>query len=407
MRRFLRLLGEAGRSLWGQRTYALLMMIGLVIGISSVTVIYEMGEGVRHRVVGMMSNMGFGADAFFIAAGGGRLGFRRRSAASAPNLTAEDVAAIARLDNTAYVVPQVNLRGERISHQDRHTMSRVWGVPPEYAPSRRWDMHAGRFLIPRDEQLKRRVAVLGFTTAQELFGEQSALGRQIRLGSVPLTVVGVLAPKGGVGGSGRHRDDRVLVPMSTAQRRLSKQDKINAVRVNLHDPERRPETVAEVAELLRQRHRLAPGVPDDFTIITPEALVTLITRQSRSMVVMLTFISAVSLFVSGIVIMNIMLVAVSERAHEIGVRRAVGARRADIMGQVLCESVLVALAGGVCGLGLGLLLSRALSAALDVPTAFSAPGFALSFLFSAGVGLVFGVFPARKAANLAPVEALR
>jgi putative ABC transport system permease protein len=199
----------------------------------------------------------------------------------------------------------------------------------------------------------------------------------------------------------------VLVPLSTAQRRLSKEDKYSAARVNLVDAGQVAETVEEVRAILRANHRLGPEVPDDFTIVTPDSLLQMVTRQSQAMVAMLTFIAAVSLFVSGIVIMNIMLVAVSERAHEIGVRRAVGATRRDVMAQILMESLLVAVLGGLCGLGLGMLLSRGIGAGLGLPVAFSLPGFGLSFLFSAGVGLVFGVFPARRAANLEPVECLR
>jgi putative ABC transport system permease protein len=265
----------------------------------------------------------------------------------------------------------------------------------------------GRFLDQQDESQRRRVAVLGSATADDLFPGQSPLGQQIQVGTVPLTVVGVLEAKGGASGSGRMRDDFILAPLSVAMRRLAKEDKVSGLRVNFSDPARGADTAEEVRQLLRARHKLVQAAPDDFTITTPEALVAIITRQARAMVVMLTFISAVSLFVSGIVIMNIMLVAVSERAHEIGVRRAVGARRGDILTQVLMESLMVSLLGGAIGFGLGALLSWLCTLAFDLPTAFSPLGFGLSFAFSAGVGLVFGLFPARRAAAMQPVESLR
>ncbi|MFZ5587326.1 MAG: ABC transporter permease [Thermodesulfobacteriota bacterium] len=403
----MRLMGEALRSLWAERGYAALMMIGLVIGISSVTVIYEMGEGVRERVVGMMSSMGFGADAFFLASGGSRAGFRRGPGGGAGRvITAKDVEDISRLVNVNLVVPQLNIDQDRVSAGARHITSRVRGVHAKYAESRRWDVAQGRFVAPDDDRHKRRVAVLGATTARELFPDGQAVGRAIRIGNTPFIVIGVLASKG-ASPSGHDRDDVVLVPITTAQRRLSKEDKFSAARVNMADPAQAAATVEDVRQILRANHHLAPEVPDDFTIVTPETLLQRVTQQSQAMVAMLTFIAAVSLFVSGIVIMNIMLVAVSERAHEIGVRRAVGATRGDVLAQVLCESLLVALIGGVCGLGLGMLLSRAIGASLDLPVAFSLPGFLLSFLFSAGVGLVFGLFPARRAAALEPVECLR
>lgn len=401
-----RLLREAARFLWSSRAYALLMMIGLIIGIASVTVIYELGAGVRERVFSLMANMGFGADAMFVSSGGGRLGLHRPGA-SARTITLEDVAAIARLDNVEMVSPQLAMRRDRVSHHDRHTSTFVVGVTPEYGAARRWEAATGRFLEPQDESQRRRVAVLGAATAEELFPGETPLGQLIQIGNVPLTVVGVLEAKGGASGSGRSRDDFILTPLSVSMRRLAKEDKVSGLRVNFSDPTRRLETAEEVRLLLRGRHKLAQSAPDDFTITTPDALVAIITRQARAMVVMLTFISAVSLFVSGIVIMNIMLVAVSERAHEIGVRRAVGARRGDILTQVLMESLMVSLVGGACGFGLGALLSWLCTLLFDLPTAFSPVGFGLAFAFSAGVGLFFGLFPARKAAALQPVESLR
>ncbi|MEW5914462.1 MAG: ABC transporter permease [Thermodesulfobacteriota bacterium] len=399
-----RLIRAAFSSLWAFRSYALLMMIGLIIGISSLTVIHQIGQGTRQRVLSMMESMGFGADAFFVSGGGGRLSVRRGMKRTM-TITPADAEAISRLDGVARVVPHKNVPRTRVSAGGKHTSTRVRGAPPTWAAARRWAVTNGRFLSMEDEQRRARVAVLGTTVVRELFEGKDPLGRRMRIGRTPFTVVGVLASKGS--SSWHDRDDLVLIPLATAMMRMSRDDKLSGMRTNLEDPGRLEEIKQEVTELLRRNHKLGPGVPDDFLIITPEELTQLITRQSRALVAMLSFISVVSLFVSGVVIMNIMLVAVSERSYEIGVRRAVGARRRDIMFQVLIESLAVSAAGGLCGLALGLILSSLATLLLDVPTAFSLAGFVWALSFSCLVGLLFGLAPARKAAHLDPVEALR
>jgi putative ABC transport system permease protein len=403
--RLVRLALEGARSLWDIRLYALLMMAGLIIGIAAVTVIYEMGEGVRMRVQGLMENMGFGADAFYIRSGGGALGFRRGGSRKL-SLTLDDAADLRRLHGVVMVVPHQSIRQKDISFRGKHTATRILATTPEYSPARLWPVISGRFIDQKDMESRARVAVLGTTTATELFHDESPLGQTIRIGNVPFVVIGVLSSKG-ASPHGGDRDDRIMMPLSTAQRRITGEDKLSGMRVNLVHGADKDAVVAEAKAMLRSRHRLAPDAPDDFMIITPEALLEMITRQSRAMVFMLTVISGVSLLVAGIVIMNIMLVTVSERAREIGVRRALGARKRDIMAQFLMEAVTVALAGGACGLGLGLLLARAATWGLDLPTALSVQGFVVSFLFSAGVGLFFGLLPARRAASLPPLETLR
>jgi putative ABC transport system permease protein len=403
--RLIRLAAEGASALWGIRLYAVLMMTGLIIGIAAVTVIYEMGEGVRARVQGLMETMGFGADAFYIRAGGGKLGFRRGGSRKL-SLTMGDVADLKRLDGVTLVVPHQVIRRKDVSIGSRHASTRMFGTTPEYILARRWPMGSGRFFDDKDLKTKARVAVLGASLADELFPGQSPLGRTIRVGKVPFSVIGVLSSKG-ASPRGGDRDDRLMIPLTTSQRRITGDDKPSGLRVGVARWADKNGVVAEARELLRDRHRLAPQAPDDFMIITPEALLEWITRQSRSMVFMLTIISGVSLLVAGIVIMNIMLVTVSERAREIGIRRAMGARRRDIMAQFLLEAVGISLAGGACGLGLGLLLARAVTWGLDLPTAFSLQGFAVSFVFSACVGLIFGLWPARRAALLPPMETLR
>ena len=399
-----RMLKSAVSSLWAFRSYAALMMIGLIIGIASLTVIHQIGQGAQREVSARMSSMGFGADAFYISPGGGRLGVRHGMKRTM-TLTPQDAAAISGVEGVAQVVPHKNISRTQVAAGGNNTTTRVRGTPPGWAAARNWTMLYGRFITANDIRQSTRVAVLGTTVMRELFGNANPLGKRIRVGRTPFIVVGVLESKGSSGWN--DRDDMVVIPMSTALNRLSRDDKISGMRVRMIDASQVVRIKAEVTALLRERHSLGTGVPDDFLIITPDELMKLYTRQSRSLVAMLTFVSAVSLFVSGVVIMNIMLVAVSERAYEIGVRRAVGARRRDILYQILLESLMVAAAGGLCGLLVGQLLSYLATWLLAIPTAFSPAGFLWALGFSAGVGLLFGVAPAKKAASLHPVEALR
>ncbi|MBU0515106.1 MAG: ABC transporter permease [Proteobacteria bacterium] len=398
-----RLARQAVAAMWAHKMYAVLMMIGLIIGISSVTVIIDIGQGARSQVVEMMTRFGFGANSFMIRAGAGKL-FRRRG--SRPTtMKMRDVEAISQFTFAKYVVPHRSVRGKRFIYGRTSTDSRLIGASEDFAEARDWKLKAGRFLTKDDLRRKARVVVLGTTVVRNLFGDQDPLGRSIRIGPVFFRVVGVLESMGSTPG-GWDRDDMAVAPVTTVLRRVLNSDYISMIKVNLTSPELVPAAIKAVTQVLRKNHKLAKAVPDDFTIITADQLLNWITRQSRAMVLMLALIAGISLFVSGIVIMNIMLVSVSERKQEIGVRRSVGAKRRDIMVQFVLESLFVALAGGVLGIVLGQIISRLLKTVFGLPTAPSIIAVVLAMSFAGAVGLFFGIFPARRAAQLSPVEAV-
>jgi putative ABC transport system permease protein len=398
-----RLAMQALAAMWAHKMYAVLMMIGLIIGISSVTVIIDIGQGAREQVVEMMTRFGFGADSFMIRAGAGKL-FRRRG--SRPTtMKMRDIDSIRQFTFAKYVVPHRMIRGKRFIYGRTSTDSALIGTSYDFAAARDWKVKSGRFFTRFEDEHKARVVVLGTTVVRNLFGEADPLGRSIRIGPVFFQVIGVMESMGSTPG-GWDRDDIAVAPIMTVLRRVVNSDYFNMIKVNLTSAEGVHQAIAAVKQVLRKNHKLAKGVPDDFTIITADELLNFITRQSRAMVLMLALIAAISLFVSGIVIMNIMLVSVSERKQEIGVRRAVGAKRRDIMVQFVLESLFVALTGGILGIVLGQVISRVLNTAFGLPTAPSVIAVVLAMGFAGAVGLFFGIFPARRAAQLSPVEAV-
>lgn len=398
-----RLTLQALGAMWAHKMYSVLMMIGLIIGIASVTVIIDIGQGARVSVIERMKQFGFGANSFMVRAGAGRM-FRRRG--SRPTtMKMRDVKGIRQFTFAVYVVPRRSSRGKRFIYGRTSIDSRLSGTTPEYAAARNWPLKAGRFLTDEDVRQKARVIVLGTTVVRNLFGKKDPLGQFIRVGPVYFKVVGVLESKGSTPG-GWDRDDIAVTPITTMLRRVLNSNYISMIKVNLPSPDMVPVAVKAVTRLLRKNHKLQKGVPDDFTIITAAELLNWITRQSRAMVMMLALIAGISLFVSGIVIMNIMLVSVSERKQEIGVRRAVGARRRDIMVQFVLESLIISMMGGVLGFALGQVVSQLLSSLFGLPTAPSVIAVVLAMSFATAVGLFFGIFPARRAAQLNPVEAV-
>jgi putative ABC transport system permease protein len=287
----------------------------------------------------------------------------------------------------------------------------VSGVTPEWFEVKEWDVVEGRAITPEDHRLAAKVVLVGQTAAYRLFGEENPIGVTVRIGRVPFTVVGLLAPKG-QNAWGRDQDDVMMVPLSTARRKLFGRIRgmaraVNVVVVKIREGEDFAEAQAQMRELLRQRHRLQPERDDDFTLRDPYEVLQTQEAASRTMAYLLAAVGSVSLLVGGIGIMNVMLVSVTERTREIGLRMAVGARRRDILGQFLVEALALALIGGAGGVAVGLAASHAIGYFAEWRTLIGVEAIALAFGFAPVVGVIFGLYPAHKAARLDPIDALR
>jgi putative ABC transport system permease protein len=399
-----RLFRESLKGLLQSKLNTSLMMLGIIIGISSLTVIVSIGEGGKAKVIERMNSFGFGSDVFLVAAGGGKFFSHRRTKAT--TLSFKDVEDIRQLPNAKVVATYQRQRSVRVAYKNKNKMTRLAGSTPLWQVVRKWDIVRGRFLVDEDVVGVKKVVVIGDTVVRELFGQEDPIGKHIRIKNVIFEVVGVLK-KRGVTGGGHDADDRMVVPITTSAQRIFNRNYLNSIRVLVYDPSKIDITAEMARAALRKNHNLPPSVEDDFRIITAEGLLVWITRSSRTLTLMLAWISAISLLVSGIVIMNIMLVSVNERTREIGIRRSLGATKRAILLQFLMEAVLVSVIGGIIGTLLGLGIGELLPLITPVNTAVSFKPFLLAFLFSLLVGIIFGIQPARKATLLNPVEAFK
>ena len=401
--RIFRNLRQALRGVVLNKGNTFLMTLGIIVGISSLTVIVAIGEGTKAKVLDRIANLGFGPDSFSVYAGSGRLFFR--SGGRTTSLTLEDVDDIRALPTVRLVIPRQRKR-IRVIYKKEFTTTRVYGVTPEWQIARNWDITDGIFFSDRHMERKRRVIVLGSTPAKKLFGDKDPIDKMIRVGNVFFRVIGLLEEKG-LTESGYDPDDRSLIPLTTSMSRLTHQTYLHSAKVMVMNPSLVKKTMEDIRQILRENHNLSPLADDDFRYVTPEGIMQWVTESAQALNRMLILISTVSLLVGGIVIMNILLVSIRERVHEIGIRRCFGARRSDITQQFLFESVFVAILGGILGTLIGLTLSIIFQRFDILPTKITWEPFALAFVFSTVIGLVFGIQPARKAAMLSPEEALR
>jgi putative ABC transport system permease protein len=342
-----------------------------------------------------------------VFAGAGREMGQPTSGLPATTLTLEDVTTMKQEVKDIADVAPFNRKGQaEVKYQDKSTTTSVFGVTPSWAPVWDWDAAEGDFISDEDMASLARVCVIGPTVQNQLFGTANPLGEQLRIGSVQFEIKGIMQPKG-TSPAGGDMDDRIYIPLSTLMRRVTNVDYISAIKIRLIAAKDMDKTAADIKALLRERHTLAAGTPDDFTITTPTEVRKTAEKVAGTFNIFLALVAAISLISGGVVVANIMLISVNERRKEIGLRKAVGAQRKDIMLQFLYEATAVTLTGGLIGIVLGAIGAKILEAITQMPTSISWESVVLGVVFSITVGIVAGLQPARKAAALQPMEALR
>ena len=380
-----------------------LTMLGMIIGVGAVITMVALGRGAQATIEEQVKSAG--TNTININAGNFTQGGVRQGQGMSSSLTAEDATAMRQVPGIQYVSAGVNSRGQVIAG-NQNWSTQVQGVDVDFQQIRSWPTKYGNFFTPQDVSSAAKVAVLGTFVAETLFGpDVDPTGEIIRIRNQPFKVIGVMISKG-QGAFGQDQDDTIFAPYTTVQKKLQGIQHINNITVSSETAETAPVALA-ISEALRIRHKLAAGDPDDFTVRTQEEIASLRTETTRTMTVLLAAIAGVSLVVGGIGIMNIMLVSVTERTREIGLRMAIGARGGDVLLQFLVESIVISLFGGLIGIAMGFGLSLSIERIWQWPTSIPADWIAIAFGVAAATGVFFGFYPARKAARLDPIEALR
>jgi putative ABC transport system permease protein len=399
-------LGVALEALLANKLRSFLTMLGIVIGVSAVIAMVALGRGAQQSVNQRIASLG---TTLLTVQGGQQRGFGGiASAADRAPLTLDDAAALEDRAVFATAVQPEMARNLQVLYRSMNTNTSIVGTSANYLEVRRYAMDTGRMFSSMDDAARRRVAVLGAQVVTDL-GATSAeamIGETIRIAGIQFEVIGVLASKGQAGGFG-NPDDQVLIPIQTARFRVMGNDRLRSVSVLAPSEADIPATMAEVTKILRREHRLKQGAEDDFQIRSQADFLNTLGETTQVFTLLLAGIAAVSLLVGGIGIMNIMLVSVTERTREIGVRKALGATQANILLQFLIEAVTLCMLGGAVGVALGAGSAIVLKASFGWSTSIDGFAVVLAFVFSAAVGILFGVWPARRAAALDPIEALR
>jgi putative ABC transport system permease protein len=400
------LIGEALRAMAANRMRSALTMLGMVIGVGAVIMMLAIGKGVEDSVRASIASMG--SNLFMVVSGAPQAGGIRMGSGSAPTLTLDDAEALKDLPGVVAVAPS-SPGGAQVVVGPTNWSTSVTGTTPGYFTVAEVKFGEGQPFDESDVRGATRVAVIGPSLAENLFGGDSPIGRTIRVNQSPFTVIGVTEPRGQAI-DGRDQDDVVIIPVTTAQRQVFGTQVIGSVRfvqVKAEGPEAMERLQGDMETLLRDRHRIREGQEDDFSVRNMTSIMNAAASTTAAMKLLLGAIASISLIVGGIGIMNIMLVSVTERTREIGIRMAIGARRRDVLWQFLLESIVLSLVGCLIGVLVGVGGARAVANATELKPVVTAGSVILGFGVAAGIGVFFGFYPARRAASLQPIEALR
>jgi putative ABC transport system permease protein len=396
----------AFRALARNKMRSALTMLGIIIGVAAVIAMVSIGQGAQASVQEQIASVG--TNLLFVGAGSQNVGGVRSGTGqtSSNTLTVEDIEAIRReIPTVSMASPTVNARSQLV-YGNQNWNSQLQGVNEQFPQIRKWVVQSGEFFTEADVRTAARVVVIGQTIADNLFPGMDPIGQMLRVRELPFRVIGVMV-KRGQDAQGRDQDDVLFAPFTTVQKKLLAITYVQFAYVSAISPNATYTAQEQITELLRQRHKLAPNMDNDFFVRNLTDVAEAADETNRIMTILLSSIASVSLLVGGIGIMNIMLVSVTERTREIGIRMAIGARSSAVRTQFLIESIVLSLTGGMIGIVLGLLISIIIPKMLGWPTLVSIYAVIGSVIFSAAVGIFFGYYPARKAAGLDPIEALR
>jgi putative ABC transport system permease protein len=394
----------AFRALRRNKMRSVLTALGIIIGVGAVIAMVGIGNGAKAQVEAQIASLG--QNVILIFSGSTTSSGIRTGWGGAGTLRIEDAEAIRREVPGVVGVSEEVVSTTQVAAGNQNWFTRIYGESADYFDIRQWPLSDGAPFTPQDVRSANKVCVIGRTTATQIYGNEDPVGQILRVKEVPFTITGILTPKG-LSTQGVDQDDIVIMPYTSAMKRVSGGTNLRNINVQIGDARQVEAAQQQIIALLRQRHNIRPGRDDDFTVRNQQEIAEAATATSRVMTVLLGAIAGVSLLVGGIGIMNIMLVSVTERTREIGVRMAVGAHGSDILTQFLIEAVTLSSVGGVIGIICGIGASKILSAYAHWPTLISISSIAAAFLFSGAVGIFFGFYPARKAAALDPIEALR